>query len=136
MPDFEALKKIIEMGMLTVLSIAYILSSLWDKYQIKPLMINLTEATKALTSVAAPIKDFPAHDERSKSIDACQEEMLAAIHSIGEKMATKEELVRVHSRIDSMAGTMATQGQVQQIATTLGTVASAVSKIEGRGDPK
>lgn len=91
MPSVSDMKSIIELGLLTVAAFAFIGMAIWDRLQLKPIIANNTKAIEALTIAVSPMTES-------------QRDAQAMLEEISEKVVTKDELIRVHDRLDNING--------------------------------
>lgn len=104
MPSIADMKSVVELGLLTVTAFSFIALAVWGFVQLKPVIANNTRAIETLVSAIAPVKDFAAHEERSRQISVSQHDTQALLEELTEKVATREEVVRIHTRIDEQCG--------------------------------
>lgn len=90
MPSITDVKSLMEMGLLSVAAFAFVFLAVWGFLQLKPVITNNTRAVDALTAAISPMQQN-------------QIEAVGILHELNEKVATREDLNRIHSRIDDQA---------------------------------
>lgn len=87
MPSIADMKAIMELGALAVAAFSFIGLAIWGFVKLLPVLSGLTKAIEGLTAIVTPVAQN-------------QQEARDVLIELNEKVATKDDLGGVHTRLD------------------------------------